>query len=79
MISLEHNKTYIDKLGTRVKVKKVDDVLFIGNNLKMYYATNGVAVCRPFAYDLVKETDGTIKYFLKTLWSKVTKWKIEKL
>jgi len=71
MIKLEHGKTYLDKLGTRVKVKKVDINLFIGDNLKMYYATDGVAVCRPFAYDLIEETDGTIKHFLKTLWNKV--------
>lgn len=53
VIKLKHNKTYIDRMGSRIKVKSVNGVLFRGDSGKMYYY-NGVAVSRPFAHDLVK-------------------------
>lgn len=65
-MKLKHNKTYIDNIGSRVKIKNVDDLLFRGCNGKMYYS-DGIAVSGSFAFDLIEETHGTIKHFIKAI------------
>jgi len=68
MIKLEHGKTYIDQLGFRVKVKEVNGTILKGSNGKMYWAVDGVGIGN-FAYNLVKETDGSIKHFFKNIFN----------
>lgn len=65
MVKLEHGKTYLSKDGERIKVKKINDNLFEGDN-GLEYRANGEFIMCPYRFsDLTEETDGTIKHFYK--------------
>lgn len=73
MIKLEHGKAYLSANGKKVKVKKINDNLFEGNN-GLEYRANGEFICCPYGFsDLIKEADSTIKHFYKKVKNLLTK------
>lgn len=73
MIKLEHGKTYLSNKSEKVKVKKINDNLFEGNN-GLEYRLNGKFIYNRYDFnDLIEETDGAIKHFYKKAKSLLTK------
>ena len=63
---LQHNKTYLNHLDQRVKMKQVDNCLFRGSNGYMYF-DSGMVIGKCYSYNAICDTDGTIKHFFKLL------------
>ena len=68
-MTIIHNKTYLTHLGQRVKMKQIDKTLYRGSNGYMYF-DSGMVIGKIYAYNVVSETDGTIKHFFKRLLNK---------
>lgn len=68
-MKLEHNKTYLNNLDRRVKVKKLCHTLFRCSRGYLYF-DNGDIIGKCHSYDLITETDGTIMHFFKRLLNK---------
>ena len=50
-------------------MKQIDKTLYRGSNGYMYF-DSGMVIGKIYAYNVVSETDGTIKHFFKRLLNK---------